>query len=567
MARASTGYKKLIGGVWHVRLSKGSGKKRERPWYSLGTANEREADRRIERLLAQRAAGIDPARAAAALPPGVTVEAFAAGWNEKRKAQGIVSARDDEQRLRDYALPVLGEKLLADVRPADIEAVLDRVVLAKRSKETVGHVKAALGRLFKAAWRAEMIAASPVDKAELPKVREQRRQRVILTDEEFTQLMAYLDERVAQADAWEERNGRPPIRDGSRELRAMCAASRILGGMRTSDVNRWDWTQVDLIGFAHVVVPRTKTDAPQDLVVPDELRPILRDWWERAGRPTSGPVFPARRGPRAGEPKAERGISYAARLRRECKRAGLTRPELYRDTARTRRLDFHGFRRAFASALANAPGVTMQTAMKLAAHRDPRTHLGYVMGVTEIPEAAIPRLSGQSVGSDWPLASARGQSPENPSNSARHSGFEPLAFGSGGRREEHDRAVLTEKSVSQAPIDSAEEPPGKQGTAPDWPRLASGSDPALTAAADPRRAADLAMLRRSAAELGAAWDLLDADALSLEDDEEEVEEEVVHVLPSEDEEGPLAVACPRCGSAEGTPCFSVGPDSKGGARS
>jgi len=93
----------------------------------------------------------------------------------------------------------------------------------------------------------------------------------------------------------------------------------------------------------------------------------------------------------------------------------------------------------------------------------------------EIPEAAIPRLSGQSVGSDWPLA--------------------------------------------------------------------SGSAPALTASADSRRAADLAMLRRSAAELGAAWDLLDADALSLEDDEDE--EEVVHVLPGEDEDGPLAVACPR----------------------
>jgi integrase len=505
MPRASTGHMELRGGVWHVRLSRGSGAARERPWYSLGTTDRRVAERRRKQLLEQVAAGIDPAKAAAELPPALTVSDWEATWTAKRKAQGIVSARDDEQRLRDYALPVLVEKLLGDVRPPDIEKVFDRVILAGRSKQTLEHVRAAMGRLFKAAWRAGLITENPVDKAELPRVREVKLQPVILTDDEFVQLIAYLDERVAQADAWEAKHGRAPRRDGSRELRAMCGCARILGGMRTSDVNRWDYQQIDLVHFAHVIVPRTKTDAPQDLAVPEELRPILRDWWERAGRPTSGPVFPARRGPRAGEAKAERGISYADRLRRECKRAGLTRPELYKNTARTRRLDFHGFRRAFATALANAPGVTMQTAMKLSAHTDPRTHLGYVAGVTEIPAAVVPRLLGGLASErppERPLATALGHSSGDSSKSARHSGFEPLAFGSGGRLGDAVRPDPTEKIASHGPVGLSREPQGNRRVRPDWPALAPAS-------ADPEAAAALALVGRQVLASSLAWDALE----------------------------------------------------------
>lgn len=471
MPRPSTGYLKMIGGVWHVRLSKGSGKNRERPWYSLGTDDKRTAERRRKQLLAQVAAGIDPAKASAAMPQAMTVAEFAASWNEKRTAQGVVSAGDDAQRLRDYALPTIGSKHLGDVRAKDLNAVLDGAILAGKSAQTIKHIRAAMTRLFKAAWRAELIQENPAAKVELPKMPQNELAPVILTDDEFTQLIAYLTERVAKVDAWEAEHGRPTKRDGSRELRMLCACARILGGMRTSDVNRWDWQQIDLIHFAHVVVPRTKTKAPQDLGVPDELRHILRDWWEASGRPTSGPVFPARRGANAGGYKAERGISYAARLRRECRRAGLTRPELYKNTRRTRRLDFHGFRRAFASALANAAEVTMQNAMKLTAHKDARTHLRYVAGVTEIPAIAIPNLGLTPLA----LASADGQSTEEGSEPARHSGFEPLAFGSGGRRSDSARSRQTARDKRQPGADGGDDPPGSPELEPDWPSLASAS--------------------------------------------------------------------------------------------
>lgn len=62
-------------------------------------------------------------------------------------------------------------------------------------------------------------------------------------------------------------------------------------------------------------------------------------------------------------------------------------------------MDFHSFRRAFASALAEA-GVNVQHAMHLTAHSDPRVHARYVMdtvAMRTIPEAALPRLHHAAV--------------------------------------------------------------------------------------------------------------------------------------------------------------------------
>jgi hypothetical protein len=68
-----------------------------------------------------------------------------------------------------------------------------------------------------------------------------------------------------------------------------------------------------------VGAPRQKTKHPQALVIPEMLRPILHDWRERHGRPTTGLVFPARRGKRAGEKKIR--VSHARAFRRDLRRA------------------------------------------------------------------------------------------------------------------------------------------------------------------------------------------------------------------------------------------------------
>ena len=116
----------------------------------------------------------------------------------------------------------------------------------------------------------------------------------------------------------------------------------------------------------------------------------MRAWWQRAGQPSRGPVFPARTGKRAGHAKRPL-TSYAKRLRKGLLLAGVVRrppievpatksgtrtdlgrraagtklaPDpsdpLYLETETTLPVDLHSFRRAFASALAEA-GSTCST--------------------------------------------------------------------------------------------------------------------------------------------------------------------------------------------------------------
>src|SRR5690606_21011630 len=127
---------------------------------------------------------------------------------------------------------------------------------------------------------------------------------------------------------------------------------------------------------------RKKTARPQLLEIPEMLRPVLRDWWERHDRPTSGPVFPILKGQRAGQEKGRNNA--AAALRRDLSRAfgievmvktPIVKKDGKRDTRTTWKIarmmterelelleasemtkpvDFHSFRRAYKQALVNA---------------------------------------------------------------------------------------------------------------------------------------------------------------------------------------------------------------------
>jgi integrase len=174
---------------------------------------------------------------------------------------------------------------------------------------------------------------------------------------------------------------------------------------------------IDRERFATCIVPRTKTGKPQRLDIPDVLQAPLRAWWATQERPTSGPVFPVTRGPRKGEARLERGVSFADRLRRNLMLAGVKRhackqpdvrptertaccPELasdpvYKETGWSLPVDFHSFRRAFSTGLAEA-GVNAQQAMVLAGHADPRAHARYIMETEKlgrVPDAALPQPS------------------------------------------------------------------------------------------------------------------------------------------------------------------------------
>jgi integrase len=261
-----------------------------------------------------------------------------------------------------------------------------------------------LHRIFRSAQEDDLIEHNPVAPVRTPKTREVKKERAILTDDEFSRFVA-----CAAVDL---------------ELRMLSLVARCEGGMRTGDLHKWDWTMLDRIHFEHCTIPRSKASVPQVLAIPPVLAPFLRAWWERAGEPELGPVFPARAGKRVGQQKRPEN-SYAQRLRDALFRAGVVRmppievpatkpgqrtdlrkrvegtkpapnprDPLYFETSTTLPVDFHSFRRAFNTALAGA-GVNVQHAMHLTGHSDVKTHQRYIMqspAMRVVPPAALPKL-------------------------------------------------------------------------------------------------------------------------------------------------------------------------------
>ncbi len=274
------------------------------------------------------------------------------------------------------------EKIVADLAAGKLVAEAEEVrpKIAKVG-ESVSHLRRLLVRFFGDLSAAEHIAINIAREVPLPEhITKDLRMRTIPTDEEIATFLA------------------SPAADLECEMLALSA--RVVGGMRTVELVRWRWEDVpDRETFATCTIPTATGAAPQALEVPELLRPFLAARWEAMGRPVAGPIFPVERGPRKGEAKNQNGVSFADRLRRAFVAAGVDRHELHNDTPRTRRMDFHSMRRAFASALARV-GVNAQAAMALTGHTDPRTHNRYLVGqITAVPVAALPAVNHNTVAS------------------------------------------------------------------------------------------------------------------------------------------------------------------------
>lgn len=348
-----------------------------------------------------------------------TFEPFAKQWNDARNADGVKMAPDEKINLTKHVYGVetdgraFGDLAIVDVRPRHVVAVLQAAIDKGLRKGTVEHIKRMLARIFGAAIAADILppGSNPVLNAKTPRIPEAQRltkRRVTLTDDEVVQFFE--------------------CHEVDLEIRMMSLVARVEGGMRTSDVNRWDWSHIDTVGFEWCKIPRAKVDrGPQDIEIHERLRPFVAAWWHQNGCPASGPVFPVVRGERKGEFRATRGVSYAKRLRVALRKAGLTRPELFVETAHTKPVDFHSFRRAFVTAMAES-GVNQQRAMTLSHHSDAKTHQGYLAQtkiMRTIPDEAVPRFSRGSSPERYPAgdsdpthgdASARDQSGKRDSN-------------------------------------------------------------------------------------------------------------------------------------------------------
>lgn len=380
----------------------------------LGTTNRAAAQAKLGRLLAG-GAGAERAKSTETFGEAVArVHAL--------RAAEVGSAKDELSSLKRYAFPQLGHMEVTSVTPADVNAALDYCKAQGKSRQTVVHLRQGIRAVFEQVQREGTRPDNPTDDSTIPRFpKTLQKERAVLTDHELAVYLAY----------------QHPLRQHQRPVlqrQTMACVARCFGGLRTGDLHSLDWSAFDVAlgAFEWGWAPRRKTKRPQLLEVPEMLRPILRDWWERHGRPTQGPMFPALRGKRAAAAAASAAtvakgkVSHARAFRMDLRRAfgvdawdlgagefktvrELTsrERELFEETAFTLPVDFHSWRRAFSQALADAD-VSAQKATALAGHASLAAHARYLASsgkLRKVPAAALPRLESR------PLHSAVVRSP------------------------------------------------------------------------------------------------------------------------------------------------------------
>jgi integrase len=415
MPRKATGQLFRVGTRWWARYWATVEGERIRVRRDLETDLRAVAVARLARLLA----GATPATVTAS----ETFEAATVRVIEQRRRDGVASSEDELARLERFAFPTLAPIGVADIEARHINEALDACKTAGKSRQTCVHLRQAIRNVFEALRREGVINTNPVDSATMPRFPTTvRKERAVLTDDELAVYLAY---------SHPLKQHRMPVL----QRQTMACVARCFGGLRTGDLHALDWSAFDVGhgAFEWGWAPRRKTKRPQLLEVPELLRGILRDWWERHGRPTTGPVFPARRGARAGERKGK--VSHALAFRRDLQRAfgveewdtssgqfrvtrelTLRERELFEETPYTLPVDFHSWRRAFTQALGDAD-VNAQQATALAGHASLAAHARYLASsgkLRRVPAAALPA----ALPSPTPFRPERGLNPiraESPS--------------------------------------------------------------------------------------------------------------------------------------------------------
>ncbi len=235
------------------------------------------------------------------------------------------------------------------------------------------------------------------------------------------------DEELVQYLAWQHPDELHRL--ATLERQVMSCLARMFGGLRSSDLHAVKWEGFELPGFERGIAPRQKGEQlakggkPQKLTVPEMLRPILADWWQRQGRPASGLLFPKIRGDEAGKGKRKHS-SHAKAFRSDLRRMfgiealvwkenprsngrehrrqvwedvrELTAREqvLLEETEFSKPVDFHSWRRAFSQALADA-NVNSQQARSLAGHSSDAhdRYLRNTQKLLTIPSEALPQIA------------------------------------------------------------------------------------------------------------------------------------------------------------------------------
>ncbi len=417
---AQKGSIKLYGNTWYGFYRDGTGRQHK---VSLRTSSQSIAQSKLDALIVEVNAGnATKAKVRRQVTKPETFEDAARRIIAQQESDGVKTADDRLSMLERYAFPMVGNVAASRITATQIRSVIDHASAGKMKRDdqgklyqdkedkpkanTLKNLLRYISTVTAQLWRDEVLKENPCSKVQLGRHerRTVRKVRAVLEDSE---LLAYL--------GWE--HPAEHHRKAVRERQTMACLSRMLGGQRSGDLHSLQWEFFDTTGghFRWCIIPREKTGTPQRFAIPALLRPILADWWQRAGRPTTGFVFPALRDGKHSK-KGEgmkHGVSHAAGLRRDLARAfGLQvwsdgrwadadrertprERELLTETNTTLPVDFHSFRRGWSQALEGA-NVNAQQAMRLTGHTNLSTHQRYLANASRtltVPEAALPDWS------------------------------------------------------------------------------------------------------------------------------------------------------------------------------
>jgi len=291
----STGRRKYV-----CKYRLGGGRAGRDRWYLIGTHGQITCDQAREmamQILSAVARGQDPQSNRLAAREAPTLSDL---WNRystehlprKKASSGI----DDNQKARDYILPRLGRRKVAEITRADVHdlhrELADRPYQANR-------VLALLSKMLNLAeaWGYRPDGSNPCRHIE--KYKEQARQRY-LNNGELCQLGVALDELEANS------------------AHGVYAAAAIklllLTGARVNEVlqARWDWVDWDR---NNIILPDSKT-GPKPLFLSNPALVVLRDLSARPEAATSAFII---KGRLAGKPlvnlaKPWKGLCRAADL-------------------------------------------------------------------------------------------------------------------------------------------------------------------------------------------------------------------------------------------------------------
>ncbi|RUW24666.1 site-specific integrase [Mesorhizobium sp. M4B.F.Ca.ET.013.02.1.1] len=353
-----------------------------------GVLTTEEAREEAKQHLAAVARGADPAQQRGEDRSAWTVKDLCDDYLTAAQAGNIVTRRrsakrastlaTDEGRIKRHIIPLLGHRVVRDIKPADVRAFFTSVKAGKTAKDVKtgfrgraivkggqGTAKRTVGLLsgvFAHAADLGLIESNPAHGLLLPADGKRK-----LTD--FPAKYAALGRALALAEA----NAEP-----WQAINAVRLAA--LTGMRRGEVIGLRWSEVDIAGGClHLVDSKTgESVRPLGRAAVEHLRSI-----RARGKTTSEFVFPAERkedAPFGGLPKAYGRIVAHSELKAE-------------DREALSDLTLHGLRHGFATT-ADGLGLTLPTVAALLGHAAGGVTAGYVARVDAVLVAAADKVAG-----------------------------------------------------------------------------------------------------------------------------------------------------------------------------